>query len=215
MRIIDISWPLRPGVTEYKNKNTFSIDATKTMEAHGVRESTMHMGLHTGTHLDAPSHFLARGSSSETIPLQPLLGPCIVIDCTDAQEGHAITRETLEHHIDVITPDSFVLIKTRNSMMNPHDPFNPLFVYLDMGGAEYLVERGVRGVGIDYLGIERNQPNHETHTLLMNADIIILEGLRLGHVQPGSYTLLCLPLALHGVEAAPARAVLLPINSPL
>lgn len=212
MNIIDISWPLYAGVTEYKNKNTFNITPTKSMESHGVRESALTMGLHTGTHLDAPSHFLARGSSTESIPLRPLIGSCIVIDCTDVQEGHAIMRETLDNHADEINPDSFVLIKTRNSMMNPRDPFNPLFVYLDESAAQYLVERGVRGVGIDYLGIERNQPNHETHTILMNADIIILEGIRLAQVKPGAYTLVCLPLALHSVEAAPARAVLLPAN---
>ena len=94
-------------------------------------------------------------------------------------------------------------------MLLPTAAFTYDFVYLEKSGAKYLAGKKVKTVGIDYVGIERDQPNHETHRFLLGNDIPIIEGLRLGKVKEGEYTLLCLPLAYKGMEAAPARAVLI------
>lgn len=204
MKLFDISWPISPAMTEYKNKKTVRIEQVKTFERDGVRESVIQLGSHTGTHIDAPSHFIQNGASIEQMPLDACIGACVVLDCTGLQK---ITAADLHKH--AIELHTIVLLKTDNSHGEPAAPFNPEFVYLDASGARYLVERQVKAVGIDYLGIERNQSAHETHIILMQNNISIIEGLRLRHIMPGAYELICLPLAIVGAEAAPARAVLM------
>jgi len=125
-----------------------------------------------------------------------------VLDCTQAQD--AIRREHLERQD--IAAGAFVLLKTRNSFDPQCGGEN--FVYLARDGAEYLAELEVSGVGIDTLGIERAQPDRMTHITLLSRDIIILEGLRLAHVEPGDYLLIALPVLIRGAEGAPTRAVL-------
>lgn len=203
MKIIDISWPISPDMTTYKNNGGVSFTPTKTFEPDGVREHVITMGTHTGTHIDASAHFLAAGTTIDRIPLDALVGPCKVLDLSHVTER---IQESDLHEFD-IEEDDFILFKTRNSTYKPTDPFTD-FVYLDASAAAYLVEIGVQLVGIDYLGIERNQPNHQTHTLLMHANITIVEGLRLARVTTGAYFFVCLPLAVVGLEASPARAIL-------
>ncbi len=205
MKIIDISWPLISGITTYKNKEDFVAYPLKEWQKDGFRESRLVCGAHVGTHIDAPSHFIQDGVSIDSISLNQLCGPCIVLDMTQVKD--AITAQDLEKH-ELKAPR--VLFKTRNSKLAPIDPFDPDFIYLDASGAAYLQAKKIVAVGIDYLGIERQQQDHPTHRSLFNAGIVIIEGLRLTDVEPGLYTLICLPLALVGVEAAPARAVLLP-----
>ncbi len=108
-----------------------------------------------------------------------------------------------------IKEDEIILFRTKNSDLAPTAAFDYEFVYLREDAARYLVNKRVRAVGIDYLGIERNQPAHETHTALLSADIPIIEGLRLAEVAEGHYQLVCLPLAIVGLEASPARAILI------
>ena len=105
-----------------------------------------------------------------------------------------------------IRPGEFVLLKTENSR---HDRWRDEFVYLERSGAEYLASIPISGVGIDALGIERAQPGHETHIALLEREIIILEGLRLRHVEPGNYLLIALPVKIADADGAPARAVLI------
>jgi arylformamidase len=202
MNIIDISWPLVSGMTTYKNREDFNLYPTKLWEKDKARESRLVCSTHVGTHVDAPAHFIKDGVSIEDVPLGSLCGVCVVLDMQQVET--AITQRDLEGQ----ELASRVLFKTRNSQRASVDPFDPAFVYLDASAALYLKEREVQCVGIDYLGIERNQPDHPTHKILLESNIAIIEGLRLEHVQPGAYTLLCLPLALVGSEAAPARAVL-------
>lgn len=204
MKIYDISWPIFEGMTAYKDKSTVKIEALKTFEKDKVRESIITLGSHTGTHVDAPAHFMEQGEVLHQISPLTFSGPCVVLDLTNVEER--IMREDLEAH--TIEDGELVLLKTKNSDIPPTDPFNPKFVYLDITGAEYLAGKKVRAVGIDYLGIERNQPDHETHKELLGNNVGIIEGLRLDHVQAGQYFLWCLPLALIGTEAAPARAML-------
>jgi arylformamidase len=205
MTLIDITWPLNPQTTAYKDKKTIHFTATKNFAEHGVRESLITLNSHSGTHVDAPAHFLKDGNTSEKISLSALCGPCIVIDMTHCNE--CITQEDLK---DIrLEKNVRVLFKTKNSFLSPTAPFNPAFIYLEKSAAQFLVQQNSAAVGIDYLGIERNQPAHETHIALLENNIPIIEGLRLAQVQPRKYLLICAPLAIEGLDGAPARAFLI------
>lgn len=205
-KIIDISWPINPSSTTYKNNKPIIFSHEKQFEKDGVRDSHIAFNVHTGTHVDAPAHFLKNGIPINNIPLDHLVGSCRIIDLTTVNEK--ITADDLIPHN--IQADEIILLKTNNSNLDPYSQFNYNFIYLDKTGARYLADSGIKTVGIDYLGIEREQPNHETHCILFTHHITIIEGLRLaGVTQSKTYMLSCLPLALHGLEAAPARAVLI------
>lgn len=205
MKIIDISWPISVATTGYKDKKTVTILDTKSFDRDSARDTTITVSSHTGTHVDAPSHFLRDGKTIDEMDLSSLIGKCKVIDVSDAVDQ--ITGDHLEQH--EINAGDIVLLKTTNSLRQPTDPFNPHFIYLGVGGANYLAEKKVKAVGIDYLGIERGNPDHGTHITLFQANITVVEGLRLGHVNPGAYDFICLPLNVIGTEAAPARAILI------
>lgn len=201
---IDISWPITPSMTTYKNNKPCSFIYNKTFEQDGVRDSSLIINAHTGTHVDAPSHFIKDGRSIEQYPLDVFIGSCSVFDLTHLES--AIQQEDLEHL--PITAGNIVLLKTRNSLRSAEELFDSDFIYLSAQGAQYLAAKAVKAVGIDYLGIERQQPNHETHTILLSNFIPIIEGLRLAAVNAQVYTFYCFPLAIQGLEAAPARAIL-------
>ena len=205
MKIIDISWPISKATTGYKDKNTVQFYDTKEFAKDNVRGTSIHISSHTGTHVDAPSHFLKDGKTVDQITLDRVMGKCTVIDMTHCTDG--ITRDDLAS--SEIEQGTVLLLKTTNSHRLVTDSFDPHFIFLESSGAAYLAEKKVKAVGIDYLGIERGQPDHPTHKTLMQSDVVIIEGLRLAHVEPGTYFLICLPLAVMGLEAAPARAVLM------
>ncbi len=206
MRIIDISWPISPDMTTYKNNKVVTFERTKNFAKDNVRDSTITLGSHSGTHVDAPAHFLNDGKGVDQIKLEDLIGPARVLDCIAA--GESITQDFLMQYDTQIKKHDIILLKTVNSILSPVDTFNTTFTYLDVSGARYLANKEVKAVGIDYLGIERNQPGHETHCTLMKSNVAIVEGLRLEHVEPGEYQMYCLPLKIMGLEAAPARAIL-------
>jgi arylformamidase len=207
MKIIDISWPISKATTGYKDRYVVGIDEIKNFNRDGVRETNIHLSSHSGTHVDAPSHFFEEGKTIDEVGLDRLVGDCVVLDMTTCAER--ITRDCLLAHENEIKPGAIILLRTGNSDFSATDKFSPHFVYLEMSGAAYLAERKVKAVGIDYLGIEHSQPGHPTHEVLMNSDVMIIEGLRLGHVLQGSYFFVCLPLNMIGTEAAPARAILM------
>jgi len=207
-KIIDISWPIKNGSTEYKDRNSISLEQTKTIEREGISEHTLHFHAHTGTHIDMGSHCIQNGATTTDINLSDLVDvPAIVLDFSFCNA--AITKNDLLSVDFSIKPGYIVLFKTKNSSISYDAPFNHNFVYLAADAAEYLVSKKIRGVGIDYLGIERNQPGHPTHKILLQNNIYIIEGLRLEHALPGEYRLTCLPLFITGIDAAPARAVLI------
>jgi arylformamidase len=205
MKIFDISWPITPVMTTYKNKGEITFTTLRTFEEGGVRESTIALGTHTGTHVDAPSHFCRDGRTIDEVALTRLIGPAQVIDLMTVTV--AITAQDLARYD--IQAGHIVLLRTANSAADGIGRFENNFIYLDATGARYLAQKKVKAVGIDYLGIERGDPEHATHRTLMEADVVIIEGLRLSHVAAGTYFLVCLPLALIGLEAAPARAILM------
>lgn len=204
MKIIDISWPISTATTGYKDKKVVRFEDIKHFEKDGARETTICLSSHTGTHVDAPSHFLKDGLTIDEITLDRCIGPCKVLDLTAVSD--TITDEHLRDKD--IKQNDIILLKTANSLTSPTDNFSPHFIYVHYSAACYLAEKKIKAVGIDYLGIERSQVDHPTHTLLMHADIVIIEGLRLNHVIPGDYFFICLPLYTIGNEAAPARALL-------
>ena len=137
--------------------------------------------------------------------LDRIMGRAIVVDLMTVID--AISADDLSRY--EINEGDIVILRTANSALTVTDPFDGTFIYLDASGARYLAEKKIKAVAIDYLGIERGDPEHTTHTTLMKADIVIIEGVRLSHVPAGDYFMICLPLALVGLEAAPARAILM------
>lgn len=205
MKIIDISWPISNDMVTYKDKGDVKIEATRTFERDGGRESKLTCGTHTGTHVDAPAHFLKEGKTLDQMDLSQLIGKCALIDMTHITEK--ITAEDLK---DCDLQDcKIVLFKTKNSNLPAAGKFDLNFIYLDKTGAEFLAQKNLTAVGIDSLGIERNQPDHDTHKTLFNSGALIIEGLRLKNVNPDIYNLVCLPLNIVGADGAPARAVLM------
>lgn len=198
MRIYDISMTIETKMPVYKNKEE-KTPQIKTKTNGYVTESSLSFNLHTGTHIDAPLHMLSSGKDISNYPLENFLTHCKVLSFSSEK----ISRKDLENK-DIKKGD-FLLFKTKNSYF---DDFIFDFAYLDEEGAAYLKEKEIKGVGIDALGIERNQKNHPTHKLLLGAGIIIIEGLRLKDVPEGEYFLIALPLKIKDVEAAPTRAIL-------
>ncbi len=205
MKIIDISWPITSDITTYKNKSDVQIIQTHSWETSVKRESQLICGMHTGTHIDAPAHFLKSGLTVDQLDLNSVIGPAQVLELSLVT--NKITKQDLVNFN--ITAGAIILLKTSNSNLAANSLFEPNFVYLDSSGAEYLASKKIKAVGIDYLGIERNQPEHNTHKILFSAEIIIIEGLRLAHVAAENYELICLPLNIVGQEAALARAILI------
>jgi len=208
MKTIDISMPIHPAMPVYKGKPAkrpvFTVDSN--LNTHSCYETRLTMNLHTGTHFDAPMHMLAGGTSIDQLDLNRVITPCKVLDLTEV-EDHISERDLAGKSI---SEEDFILLKTRNSIQD--DILESNFVYLDQSGAAYLKEQKICGVGIDALGIERNQPDHPTHKILLEAGILILEGLRLQEAAEGDYLLYALPIPLMGVEAAPARAILVELE---
>jgi arylformamidase len=158
--------------------------------------------------VDAPAHFIENGASVEQLPLEILMGPVTVVELVEAE---IITPELLE--AQALAPQTRrLLIKTKNSALwaDPGHQFNPDFVALNSESARWIVNKGIDLVGIDYLSIQMfKDAEAPTHRTLLEAGIVIVEGLDLRKVAPGDYQLFCLPIKLAGCEGAPARAVLI------
>jgi len=208
MKTYDVTVRLSNEVLIWPGDPAFSTRPFKSM-ARGDRSNVtqVDMGVHTGTHIDAPFHFEPDGAGVDELSLDVLIGPCRVLDLTGPEE--CVDRSRLASlDLDGVTR---LLFKTRNSKWweSPNEPFHSDFVYLALDGAEYLVERGVKLVGIDYLSIEKyKNPGHPTHHALLRNGVVIIEGLNLTGVPAGEYELIALPLRLKGADGAPTRVVL-------
>ncbi|MFX3625561.1 MAG: cyclase family protein [Ectobacillus sp.] len=199
-KMYDITVPIYEGMPVYKNKPEKQPVINKVTNGH-VTESTLKMDAHTGTHIDAPLHMINEGDTFETLDIEKLVGEAKVFDLTNVEGG--ITAEDLAD-LDIQKGD-FVLFKTKNSF---DEGFNFEFVYLAESSAKLLAEKGVRGVGIDALGVERAQEGHPTHKTLFANNIIVIEGLTFKEVEAGTYFMVAAPLKLVGTDAAPARVLL-------
>jgi len=165
--------------------------------------SKLSMGVHTGTHVDAPVHFIEGAPGMEGVPLDALYGPAVVVDAT-AVVADSLGEADLEA-LDIPKGAERVILKTRNSELWNREGFTRDFLRLDGSGARYIVSRGIRAIGIDYLSIG----DHDAHRELLGAGVVPVEGLDLRGIEPGAYTFVCLPIDLVGSDGAPARAILI------
>jgi arylformamidase len=197
MEIIDISIPIHTGMVTYPGDPEVRLERVESIaDGDSANISKLDFGVHSGTHVDAPVHFLDGTAGADELPLDVLNGPCEVV-----------TVEKLDAHAAESVPDGVerVLFRTPNSELWAQDSFAERFERLNGAAAEALVERGVRLVGVDYLSVG----DHDAHRALLGAGVVALEGLDLRGVEAGPYELRCLPLRLVGSDGAPARAVLL------
>ena len=207
-RIHDISLDVTAGGVVYPGNPPIEFVLQQALaRGDGANVSTLAFGSHTATHVDAARHFFDDGQTVEQLPLERLIGPCVVLEFDDSVMSIGKT-ELMRHDL---TGVKRVLCKTRNSRILQRRPeFVKDYTYVSPEGAEYLVSLGVELIGVDYLSVEQfNSGHHRTHRALLEAEMVIIEGLALADVQPGKYELICLPLKLVGLDGAPARAVLI------
>lgn len=208
--IYDISVPIQPGMHVWDNEIAVEVEPTSTIPPDVAAVSRVSMGTHTGTHVDPPSHFIAGGANVDELPLDAMIGPCVVRRFSDPYE---VTAEYLEA-ANIPEGAQRLLLATPNADLWELPGFTFEYTGLSLSGAHWCVQRGIRLVGIDYLSIERSDsPNaFGTHLTLLGAGVVILEGLDLRGIPEGEYNLVCLPIKLQGGNGAWARAVLLPIS---
>ncbi|MDX8359694.1 MULTISPECIES: cyclase family protein [Bacillaceae] len=200
MKMYDVTAQVYTGMPVYKNTPAKQPSLT-TVTNDYITESRIDMDVHSGTHVDAPLHMINDGETIETISIEDLVGQCKVFDLTEVEDQ--ITKKDIEKFD--IQENDFVIFKTKNSY---DEEFNFEFIFVNEEAATYLAEKGIKGVGVDALGIERSQPGHPTHKTLFTNDVIIIEGLRLKEVAAGEYFMVAAPIKLQGCDAAPARVLL-------
>ncbi len=203
---IDVSVPLHTGMVHWPDNPPVSIERELSMErGDACNVSKMSLGVHTGTHMDAPIHFLHDGAGIDQMPLTTAIGRARVIEIGDPE---SIKPEELAGHN--IQRGERVLFKTRNSARCwQTDDFVEDFVYIAHEAAHYLASVGVQLVGVDYLSVGGfSVDGPESHQALLGGGIWIIEGLNLSQAAPGVYDLICLPLRIVGGDGAPARAIL-------
>ena len=210
MPIYDLSVPISSELPTYTGDPAIKIDDwSKLTDGASANVSAIYFGAHTGTHVDAPAHFIAGAKKVDSLNLDVLIGEAQVVEVPE--ERSSIDEAFVATNC---SPEAErVLFKTRNSAFWTADKagFRTDFTYLELPAAQWLIDRSVKLVGIDYLSIEQfHSLNHEVHRALLSHEVIILEGLNLSNVPAGKYELICFPLRLrtHLGDGAPARAVL-------
>ncbi|MEN6480899.1 MAG: cyclase family protein [Anaerolineaceae bacterium] len=208
MKIYDISviystdMPVWPGDPKINLKRVNKIE-----EGANANVSEISMGVHTGTHVDAPYHFLMNGGSVDQLPLDVLIGPVQVIELPESVD--LIDAKVLRR-AKILNGVERVLFKTRNSRYwSEKEDFQTDFVAISADGAKLLVDLNVKLVGIDYLSIAPYKNSRPTHEILLEAKTVIIEGLNLSNIEAGIYNLYCLPLKFKDTDGAPARVILI------
>lgn len=204
MKLIDVSVALDATLPTYPGNTPFSLEAIKRIARNDSSNvSTIHMSAHAGTHVDAPRHFFDAGAGADALPLDLLVGRTRVVEVTARHVGAE------ELGAFDLREDVRVLIKTHNSRLWGSPEFHTDYVGVTESGARYLVDHGVKVVGVDYLSVEEfKKPGAPAHHALLGAGTIVIEGLNLREVEPGVYDMICLPLRVVGSDGAPARVVL-------
>jgi arylformamidase len=202
MEIIDVSVPIREDMPVYDGNTGIRLTRVQSIDDGApANVSELELGTHTGTHVDAPLHFIADGDAVETLPLEVMIGPAQVVDATSLDGP--IDADSLAG-LDLPKGAERVILKTLNSELWARNDFTRDFIRLTADGARLLIGRGVQLVAIDYLSIG----DQDAHRVLLGSGVVALEGLDLRRVEPGPYQLICLPLCLVGADGAPARVVL-------
>lgn len=203
MGLHEVSVPAHPGMVIYRDNPGIEVElASSIAEGAGANISRLTMGVHTGTHIDGPSHFYEGGAGADTLPLDAMVGPALVVELPGIGLG-PIDAEALST-LAIPAGTERLILKTPNSLLWEQPEFTHDFARLDGSGAEHLLSLGIRLVGIDYLSIG----DGDAHRALLGAGVVALEGLDLRAIEPGPYELLCLPLRLIDTDGAPARVLL-------
>ena len=207
MQTYDISLTISPQLPTWPGDPRVVLERIeKIEEGSNANVSRIEMSVHTGTHVDAPFHFIPEGKSVEQMPLRILTGRAYVLNLPDVDY---ITADVLKR-ADLPPRTRRLLFKTRNSNIwaRQEYEFQEDFVGMCEDAAEYLVKRGVKLVGVDYLSVAPFRQSRPTHEVFLKAGVVVVEGLDLSKISQGRYTLYCLPLKLDGADGAPARAIL-------
>lgn len=209
--------PLEAGMACWPGDPPFTLEPVTTLEHDGVRTSRLTMASHTGTHIDAPAHFVAGGKGIDEIAPEVLVGPCWVsqLDPDDGcVEPHHLQELPWQHTTRVILRTASTRLSPPGSLPVVFDVTAPAG-HLSAASARLLVERGVRLIGIDSLSIDAaDSIDLPAHRILLAAGVVVVEGLVLDGVDTGAYTLLALPLRIRGGDGAPCRALLRPLPLP-
>jgi len=206
VKIYDISMPISKNMLVWDGDPKVSITSVATVAKDGVSLSNISLGSHTGTHIDAPSHFLAGADTLDKIPLEKLIGKCRVVDLTTLNHEEIQVADLVEKSI---TKGDRILFKTGNFRLLTNPIFPKTYISLSLAAAEFLVQKEVLLVGTDFLSIEKKgNPGHPVHKVLLSQRIVNVEGLNLEDVPAGEYQMICLPLNIIGVDGAPARVIL-------
>lgn len=208
MTIYDITLTITPTLPVWPGDPPVRLTQPSHLERGDICTITrLDMGAHTGTHLDAPAHFIRGGATAESLSLDVLIGPALVVDARGRGHVTANVLETL-----AIPPGvQRLLLHTDNSAIwqRGEMAFVEQFTAIAADGAQWLVDHGIRLVGIDYLSVGSFDDGIPTHQILLDAGVIAVEGLNLSAIEPGDYQLICLPIKLGGSDGAPCRAVLI------
>lgn len=208
MKIYDVTLPVHAGMIVWPGEARMRLAPVLRMaEGDDINLSKLTLSAHAGTHVDAPYHFGDDGATVERLPLEALVGPAVVVHLPDATAITAADLEALR-----LPPETRrLLFKTRNSTLwtQGEKMFQAGYTALSPDAADWIVERGIRLVGIDYLSIDTfDRPDHPVHQTLLAAGVVVIEALDLSGVEAGSYELYCLPLKLVGADGAPTRVIL-------
>ncbi len=209
MKIHDVSLLIEPGMVVWPGDPEVELyRVSKIEEGANANVSHMRLGVHTGTHVDAPYHFLADGRKVETLALEALIGPVQVVDVGEMVDE---LNEAVLRSAGLAEGVERVLFKTRNSAhwQRGERSFQTNFVAIPADGAAYLAGRGIQLVGVDYLSVAPYKNSRPTHEILLRAGMVLLEGVNLSGIAAGWYELCCLPMRLAGSDGAPARTVLI------
>ncbi len=203
-RMHDVTVPLATGMTTYPGDPPFVLEPVQRLGESACALARLTLSTHTGTHVDAPSHFIAGGATVDRLSLEILMGKARVVPLLDRGRLERADLEALD-----LRDDLRVLLKTRMSGQLLKPGYHEDHVHLSEDAAVYLAQAGIKLVGFDYLSIDRfGSADFPAHRALLGAGVIVLEGLDLSEVEPGEYEMACLPLRVAGGDGAPARVVL-------
>lgn len=206
--LIDVSVPMRVRMPQWAGEEIYSFEPLSRTPGDVVNVSKVTFTTHTGTHVDSSWHFIHGGRKLDEIPLADWNGPVVVVDCRHLTAD--ITADDL-NQLNIPTDATKLIFRTTNSDIwrNQPEGFTPEYIALSPSGATWVVEHGIKLVGIDYLSIgAADDSGVDTHLILLGSQILIVEGLDLEGVDAGNYDLLCFPLHIAGADGAPARVAL-------
>lgn len=203
---IDISVTLNNKLVHWPQDPAFSIKKHKSIKAgDDANISVINTGVHSGTHVDAPNHFLENKKGADSMPFSAMLGTVKIIEIKD---NVSVKVEELKQH-KILKGDRIIFKTINSNSIWEEEKFKSDFVYVSAEAAKFLAAKKIKTIGIDYLSVGGyKKDGRQTHIILLNSGIWIIEGLKLHGVKPGRYFMACLPLKIHDSDGAPARIII-------